>query len=409
MVFIMDLDFWKAKTYSLRSKIGALLYRRRSKRVISEFDEFRPRALSGTDRDPEKKALVSYLVHELTPPPDKRDTCNFSNAGIAQYLPRALNELGYSVDIVNFDNRQFLPVKKYDLFIGHGGINFESIEKKLDPLCTKIYFSTGIYWKEWNRAEEERRIALQNRKGFSLPPDRLIEQDEEYSNAHADGIICLGNDHAKQTYQSFPRVININNAVYPDSYSISSKNFENGRNHFLFFNGPGNIHKGLDLLLEAFTQIPQHLYVRQTLDPAFFKLYKKELTEYSNIHLVPFLKKPSREFFSLMDTSNFVISPTCAEGQPGSIIECMAHGLIPILSKEANIDTKDFGIMLKENSVDELLCVVESISQQPFGWYQTRAAMTMEEVHNYYSPEQFLENMKNAVQTIVQEKNNCRD
>jgi len=405
MVIIMDLEFWKAKTYSLRSKIGAILYSGRTKQVISGFDEFLPRPVSDTGGEPEKKALVSYLVHELTPPPDKRDSCNFSNAGIAQNIPRALNELGYSVDIVNYNNRHFIPQKKYDVFIGHAGINFESIEKRLDPQCTKIYFSTGIYWKEWNRVDDERRMALQKRKGVLLRSDRSIEHDEEYANAHADGIICLGNDHAKQTYHKFPRVININNAVYPDSYSLSSKDFSKGRNNFLFFNGPGNIHKGLDLLLDAFTQLPQHLYVRQTLEPGFFKVYKKELTEYPNIHLVPFLKKPSKEFFSLMNTSNFVLSPTCAEGQPGSIIECMAHGLIPILSKEANIDTKDFGIMLQQNSVDEIMRVVSEVSQKTPDWCQAHAAHTMEEVKQFYSPEYFLACMKNAVQTIVQEKN----
>jgi hypothetical protein len=401
----MDLEFLKTMIPPLKSKIGAVLNSRKAKRVISDFDEYLPRQISGTSGDSGKKALISYVVYHLLPPPGKRDTDNFSNAGISQYIPRALNELGYSVDIVNYDNRQFVPRKKYDLFIGHGGINYESIEKRLDPRCKKIYFSTGIYWEEWNRVEDERRMALQKRKGVLLPPDRLIEQDEEYANVHADGIICLGNDHAKQTYHKFPRVINVNNAVYPDSYTLASKDFENGRNNFLYFNGPGNVHKGLDLLLDAFTQMKQHLYIRQTLEPGFFQLYKKELTEYPNINLVPFLKKPSGEFNSLMDTSNFVISPTCAEGQPGSIIECMAHGLIPVLSKEANIDTKDFGVMLEDTSVDEIVRVVNEISQKSPQWYRARATLTMNEVQNFYSPEHFLESMKNAVRTIILEKN----
>jgi hypothetical protein len=104
-----------------------------------------------------------------------------------------------------------------------------------------------------------------------------------------------------------------------------------------------------------------------------------------------------------MNTSNFVISPTCAEGQPGSIIECMAHGLIPILSKEANIDTKDFGIMLKENSIDEIKRVVGEVSQRSPEWYQVHADLTMKEVQNFYSPEYFLESMKNAIFSIIQE------
>ena len=191
-------------------------------------------------------------------------------------VPRALNELGYSVDIVNYTNKRFIPDRKYDLFIGHGGINFENIAKNLDPACTKLYFSTGIYWKEWNRREEKRLDELRRRRGITIPADKIIEYDEEYANVTSDGIICLGNDYAKNTYSQFPRVININNAVYPDSYSVSRKKFENARNNFLFFNGGGNVHKGLDLLLEAFTQVKQHLYIRQNIEPAFFKAYERE-------------------------------------------------------------------------------------------------------------------------------------
>ena len=67
--------------------------------------------------------------------------------------------------------------------------------------------------------------------------------------------------------------------MYPDTYSSSNKNFDDARNNFLFFNGPGNVHKGLDLMLEVFTRVDQHLYIRQNIEPAFLKAYKKELTD----------------------------------------------------------------------------------------------------------------------------------
>ena len=374
---------------------------RYERKIITEFSEYIP-PLTGIERKTPKKALLSYLVEPLLPPQGKRDTSTFSNAGIAQYIPRALNELGYSVDIVGYNNERFTPHKKYDLFIGHGGINFESIANKLNPTCAKIYFSAGTYWKESNRAEKERLAALQKRRDVTLPVDRYIEYDEEYANANSDGIICLGNDHAKKTYNKFPHVINLNNAVYPDTYTRTNKKFENSCNNFLFFNGPGNVHKGLDLLLEAFTQTEQqHLYVRQNIEPAFFNVYKKELTGQPNIHLVPYLKTPSMEFFDMTDRCNFVISPTCAEGQPGSILECMAHGLIPILSKEANIDTKNFGITFKENSIDEIIQTVKAVSNKSPEWYKSMSDLTINEIQNYYHPEHFLENMKKAINEIV--------
>ena len=111
------------------------------------------------------------------------------------------------------------------------------LKKKMDPSCVKIYFSTGTYWKEWNQVEKERLDALQKRRGVVLPLDRPIVCDEEYANVNSDGIICLGNEHAKKTYSKFSTVINVNNAVFPDTYSTVDKNFEAARNNFLFFNG----------------------------------------------------------------------------------------------------------------------------------------------------------------------------
>jgi len=392
----MNYELFRSRVRAARTKVGAALYRRQTRKVIDDYDEFA--------QQPGKKALVSYLVQPLLPPPGKRDTSTFSNDGIAQYIPRALNELGYSVDIVNYDNRQFVPAGKYDLFLGHAGHNFASIDRQLNDSCTRIYFSTGIYWKAWNRAEKERLEALHARRGILLPETRRIDASEEYANEHADGIICLGNENAKSTYGRFPLVINVNNAVYPDGYSLAGKDFASARDNFLFFNGPGNVHKGLDLLLDAFTGLRQHLYIRQNIEPDFFRAYKKELTECSNIHIVPYRKKPSVEFFSMMDLCNFVISPTCAEGQPGSIIECMAHGLIPILSRQANIDTKDFGITLKENTIDEIIAIVRDVSRKPDSWYREKAVATRNEALGAYSPDQFLKNMKDAIRTIVEKK-----
>lgn len=401
----MAYTIFKQKIRVLTNPLRTIIRNLNTQRVIYDFNEFLGQpGLTATE--PRKRALVSYLVKPLIPPVDKRDTSTFSNPGIAQYIPRALNELGYSVDIVNYDNKQFVPTKKYDLFIGHAGINFENIESRLDQSCIKIYFSTGTYWPEWNWAEIDRLEALKKRKGALLPADRQIVYEEEYANVHSDGIICLGNQHAKSTYSKFPLVINVNNAVFPDSYSPTGKKFEKTRNNFLYFNGGGNVHKGLDLLLEAFTRLEQHLYIRQEIEPAFYSIYKKELTEYPNIHLVPFLKKPSKKFFEIMDTCTFVISPTCAEGQPGSVIECMAHGLIPIVSKEANIDTKDFGITLTKNSVEEISSTVKDVSQKPDTWFRQKSASTIKEIKDFYMPDQFLQNMKTAIQTIVDTKNN---
>jgi hypothetical protein len=128
-----------------------------------------------------------------------RDRVKFSNRGIAQEIPRVLNELGYSVDIVNFDNRSWLPDRQYDLFIGHGGINFELISRCLPKRTFRIYFSTGIFWRELNTRVQRRAADLVSRMGIVLSSYRTVEHEEDYAVRNSDGIICLGNSRAVET------------------------------------------------------------------------------------------------------------------------------------------------------------------------------------------------------------------
>jgi glycosyltransferase involved in cell wall biosynthesis len=354
---------------------------------------------------PAQKALVSYLVTPLLPASKKRDQMVFSNLGIAQYIPRALNELGYEVDVVPWDDMEWLPQQHYDIYVGHGGINFEHISRSLPKETVQIYFSTGIYWREFNIREARRIYNLALRRGYLLTPDRAIKFSEEFANQTAAGIICLGNQNAIESYGQFPLVIGINNAVYNiDFTGLADKDFNCGRQHFLFFSGGGNIHKGLDLLLEAFAGTDLHLHICQTLDPAFAKIYKDELTRNTNIHIYGTIPMRSTAYEALVTQCNWVISATCAEGQPGATLECMGYGLIPVLSSSDNIDLEDFGIFLPLDNIDEIRKVILHAAKMDTDECEKRAILTAAAIREKYSPEKFNINFKNAVQKIVSQK-----
>ncbi len=351
---------------------------------------------------PTKRALVSYLVSPLLMPKRKRDRIVFSNFGIAQQIPRVLNELGYVVDIIQYDCKGWKLPKKYDLFLGHGGINFEEIIDKLPTETVIIYFSTGIYWKEWNIREARRICDLALRRGYILPPDRPIRYSEEKANRAADGIICLGNQAAVDTYRDFPLVIGINNATYPvTSSGLKAKDYETGRKHFLFFSGGGNVHKGLDLLLEAFTGTHLHLHICQSIDADFKEVYMHELMECSNIHVYGYVPMRSSRFESLANLCNWAISATCAEGQPGAIIECMGYGLIPILPESANMNLEDFGIPLKVCTLEDIRESTSRLAQMSSEECRQRSLRARATAKTEYSPEHFNSSFTRAVQKII--------
>lgn len=348
-----------------------------------------------------RRALFSFITIPFRLPQDDPLNLRFSVFGVARCIVKVLNELGYIVDLIEYNDTKFKPRRNYDIFIGHGGYNFDYISSYLAPSTIKIYFSTSIYWRLFNQKEKNRFEQLEKRRKVCLPYDRLITHSEESANQTADGIICLGNEYAKTTFSNFPLVITLNNAAYPNNFRNKiKKDFHSARRNYLFFAGNGNVHKGLDLLLEAFINVDEHLYICQNIDPGFHEAFKDELENHQNIHLIGSIPMRGRQYYDLISKCAFVILPSCAEGSAGSVVECMHHGLIPVVSQESTIDTNGFGITLRTCNIVEIINVVKDVSQRSPDWCEEMSKKTRHAAITEYSEDAFLRNMKNAIQVI---------
>ena len=243
------------------------------------------------------RALVSYLTSPVVNDLNNEPEIMFSNRGIARSIPRALNELGYVVDVVNYDNTTAqLPQRYYDLLIQHGAVNYDYVKAALKPGGVLIYFSSGSYWKFHNDSETKRFQNLARRTKSTLSPDRLIELSEEQVNSEANGIIALGNAGVRATYKKFSSVFSLNLACYPDAhFDTFKKDHARSRSNFLFFAGGGNVHKGLDLVVEAFTQLDQHLYIVTHIEDGFRQVYREQLSS-PNIHVIGSLQMRTEQY-----------------------------------------------------------------------------------------------------------------
>lgn len=377
--------------------------RKRSINCIYNYNEFlktkekrsnKSRLFSSRDQ---KHALVSYLVSPLVSDIKKTIQTNRSNA---INIVRALNELGFIVDIVSWDDKKFIPKRIYDLFIGHGGINFERISKKLNSDCIQIYYSTGLYWKLHNKKEIERVNQLNKRRNVNLKPDRYIYNSEEYALNTADGIIALGNKFTRKIYSKFPIVLTINNAAPGNpKYDISKKIFKKAYNNFLFFSGSGNIHKGLDLVLEAFLKTnDKNLYVCTKLDDAFSKVYENELFKTKNIYYIGFVEMFSEKFYEIMNLCNYFIHPSCGEGSMRSAVLCMHHGLIPIVSKETTIDVDGFGYIIENCTIKNIIKIVNKVVNLDVS--KKLSENIIKFAREKFSEKEYLKNMKKHIKYI---------
>lgn len=347
-----------------------------------------------------KRALLAYLPEHVSRYLNGEKIIRFSNNGIAIGWATVLADMGYEVDVVNWDDLDVSLENSYDIFIPHGAVNFKKIYQQLSKKAKIIHFSTGSYWRFHNKQEERRIQGIYKRDGVLMQRDRYLNSSDDIVYKKSDAVISIGGKKIKNTY-SYKNVYTINNACYQDNKLINyKKNYKNKNNNFLYFAGAGNIHKGLDLLIEAFSDLDQNLYIMCHLDRDFTNHYNG-LLQLPNIKIIGEVVMRNKDYYQGMKECSFCILPSCSEGQPGSVIEAMSHGLIPIVSKECFIDTKNFGYTLKECSIEEIRRTVKRLSSLDSQEIFSYSARTQKEVNLHYRPDNFRVNLRNVLNKIL--------
>ena len=318
-------------------------------------------------RRPIGDILLCYENRAFLLKPGEPFPIDHTNRWESWQIARTFLDLGYGVDVISEQNDRFVPTKYYSFFVGNR-INFDRIAGLLNKECIKILHVDTSHWLFNNRAEYRRLELLKQRRGFALLPDRYLTPN--FAIERADYATVLGNDFTMSTYRHANkplfRIPISSPAVYPWQ---DDKDFEQIRNHFLWFGSSGFVHKGLDLVLEAFAQMPDyHLTVCGPIhtDKDFQNAYQHELYNTPNIRTVGWVDVSSPKFFEITQNCVGIVFPSCSEGGGGGVITCLHAGLIPIASREASVDVDETrGLILPECSVDGIKASVRSLSALP--------------------------------------------
>lgn len=341
-----------------------------------------------------KRALLVYIVEPFLLKDDDPKFFKHQNLKRCRHITSILGEFGYVVDVVDIRDRKFRPSKDYDLIISNR-VNLRGMENYFRKGAVKIFFASVISHKTHIRNLRRRHELLSKRRGCRLEVRRLYSEVMPYVTS-SDAITGFGNEFIMNTWREV-----FNGPVYPfdncgfkgTEFILDSKDFSSARNHFLFFASGGQVQKGLDLLLEVFPKHPNlHLYVCSGFEnePDFCACYYKELYRTPNIHPIGWVTVNSPRYDELVQKCTYVIHPSCSEGQPGSVVQCMYSGLVPIVTKEAGIDTEEFGITFSDDSIEEIERVMLEVSKLPEGWHREHSIRTREVCERKYSEEAFI-------------------
>ena len=349
------------------------------------------------------RALISYITAPFQSENPSKLT-GHQNKWEAVEIARIFNKLGYVVDVAVYNDDKFNSKKNYDLIFGQGNSFARHIESA-GPSCLKIYYATGAHWSFQNPAEQSRIDYLQQRKGVKLnrkvfaPPNRSAEK--------ADGVICIGNEFTVSTYLPYnTNVKQLNQSGFDFLKWPEDKNFDSAVHKFFWLGSRGMVHKGLDLVLEVFKNLPNlELYIggKVLREKDFAATYHNELLETPNINLLGYIDIQSETFEDVTNKCGYIIFPSCSEATAGSVITTMHRGLVPIVTRETGVDTKDFGITLCDATIETIREAVIKASKQPAHILKDCSKKSFQEAKKNYTRNKFSENFEKVLRQFLDE------
>jgi glycosyltransferase involved in cell wall biosynthesis len=346
--------------------------------------------------------LVSYILDALLLREGEPIPHSHTNFWESLQIARTFVDLGYRVDVVSWTNLRFSPRKPYRAVVDVR-LNLERWAPVLPRACVKILHIESAHGSFNNAAQLKRLRELEERRGIRLRPRRLV--DPNHAIESADCATSLGNEFTHDTYRFAGKPIYPIPISSPVTYPQLERSIEDCRRRFLWFGSGGLVHKGLDLVLDAFADMPEyHLTVCGAIqqEQDFERAYYRELYRLPNIHTHGWIDVASREFLDLCGRTLALIYPSCSEGGGGGVLTCMQAGLIPIVSRETSVPIDDrYGILLADCRVSTLQAAVRRVAALDAASAREMSTNARAYAREHHTRERFAAEYRKAAEEIL--------
>lgn len=343
------------------------------------------------------------LLYVLEPFKSGSININHQNQWQARELAKIVGESGFNVDVIRFDAKGIKLHKLYDLIIDvHPGMN-DCYRQNMNSGCRKVAYITGSNPLFSNLAEVERLNSLCVRRGKLLKHRRYAKPFSKSELDEFDAMFFLGNQYNLETYGEF----NLKQVCYIRNTGVCSFDTDDfsrkSPQNFLFLASGGQVHKGLDLLLDVFSENRDlNFFVCSSFKSEwdFCKLYRRELFQSRNIHPVGFINVESGRFREICRQCSYILLPSCSEANAGSVLTGMAAGLIPLVSRECGF-SEDEVHYLKDCSHQTINEAVRAFAGKSAEWVESESKKTLQLVRERYSPGNYSESVRAALSQLL--------
>lgn len=316
-------------------------------------------------------------------------------------IAESFRKEGFEVQVVDYDNTDYVPPSNCRVAVDIHS-NLERWHETLPADCVRVLHATGSHWLLWNHAELTRLRAIRDRKGIALEPRRHVLPSR--GSEVANHISILGNQYTMDSFRFAGKPITrvpLSSAVEHDW--LEGRDFEKTRRKFLWLGSYGMVHKGLDLVLDAFADMPElELTVcgRPEKEGDFYRLYRRELHDLPNIHHAGWMDMTSPAFVDIARNHASIIYPSAAEGGAGSVLHAMHAGMIPLTTWESSVDLGDFGLAIAKGDVESVKTAARQLAALPASEVEQRARASYDHVRSVHTRPLFAENYQRFARKV---------
>lgn len=295
------------------------------------------------------RALLDFIVDPFVPGFSAKTSRSHSNHWVTTTIVDTLGAAGYAVDVTDWRNMHPPLADDYDLVLGQGRA-FERSCKNLRREIPRIYFGWGLYAGATQCALAERVQHVKKHRGIMIHQTHPSDEGPRF----ATEVWSMGNEYVFETYRriaSVPVFELPNPIVDGVQPPRPGKDFQEARRHFMWMAAYGTLRRSLDVLLEVFEKTPDyHLWVCGGIEheKSFFAAYRRELLELPNVHYVGWLDVAGDQYHEITHRCGYMLYPSISDGMPGSVVNAMAEGVIPILTDAAGMDCGGFGTRIPQ-------------------------------------------------------------
>lgn len=329
---------------------------------------------------------------------------------LSQRIVETLRQQGYTVDLFDLQDPHIFAPQEYALIFSHS-FSLSAAEVPCYSSAFRVYFATGLLPDSQNKRVFDREKLFRSRRHSQ----RAIELRTDDSpipfpeNAHA--ILWLENrfepnDWAKIAKGQLLSSRNVTLPEVPRKTSIAKESTKRSR-RVLFAASSGQLLKGLDLVLEAASLLPDCEFTICSSflkERNFCKEYWRELFLQTNVLPLGWLPPYSEVFQEVVANHDFYVLPSCSESCSGTVIHLSASGLIPIVTKSTGIDVSEFGFWIEDISPQGVADAIDRALAITDADLTARQEKARAYIRHNFSTEAFDENIRQVVRVSEEQR-----